>query len=191
MVRWVAFAGVVSVLVTLLLALTRSSAAAVRETGSGDDRTGEESDLTRVRGSLGDSDEGGLLGDSDKSGLFGDSDERGLLSPLPWRSADDPENPLSGPGGTELTTLDESDYPEPPPEHARPDEPTTESRRTRTRRRGSRQSTTRFRRAASRWTGRVVVIVGTGLPTTGTGGRRPTTLPRIGGVSVRLTTPTR
>ena len=136
MVRWVAFAGVVSVLVTLLLALTRSSAAAVRETGSGDDRTGEESNLTRVRGSLGDSDESGLLGDSDESGLLGDSDEsglfggsdeRGLLSPLPWRSADDPENPLSGPGGTELTTLDESDYPDPPPEHARPDEPTTES----------------------------------------------------------------
>jgi Predicted metal-dependent membrane protease len=51
-----------------------------------------------------------------------DSDEDGLLAPLPWRSNDGPAEPLSGPGGTELTTLDESDYPD-PPTRTRPDGP--------------------------------------------------------------------
>lgn len=117
MVRWVAFAGVVSVLVTLLLALTRSSAAVVRdgETPSTTDTTSDG--------------EIGVDGDTEDSGhgettrvrdVFGDD---GLFAPLPWRSDDEPADPLSGPGGTELTTLDESDYPDPPPDHARPDAP--------------------------------------------------------------------
>jgi len=111
-VRWAAFAGVVSVLLTLLLASTRISAAVARDetppTGRPDDPVGDEAaddqtvdETTRVRD------------------VF-ESD--GLLSPLPWRD-DEPADPLSGSGGTELTTLDESDYPDPPPDHARPDEP--------------------------------------------------------------------
>ncbi|ERH12964.1 MAG: hypothetical protein J07HB67_01995, partial [halophilic archaeon J07HB67] len=95
MVRWAAFAGVVSVLVTLLLALTRSSAAVVRETEP--DET-DSNTTTRVREALGSPD----------------------ASPLPFGGDEEP--PLSGSGGTELTTLDESDYPDPPAGGTRPDD---------------------------------------------------------------------
>lgn len=100
MVRWTAFAGVVSVLVVLLLALTRSSAALVRE---GDPAAGV-GDSTAAPG-------------ADAPGGETDGDD-GLLTPLPWLDGDgdEPTDPLSGPGGTERTTLSESDYPSPPPD---------------------------------------------------------------------------
>ena len=89
MVRWTAFAGVVSVLVVLLLALTRRSATLVRD---GDHTVG--------------------VAESN------DSETDGLLEPSAWpdRRDDEPRDPLSGPGGTEHTTLSESDYPSPPPD---------------------------------------------------------------------------
>ena len=86
MVRWTAFAGVVSVLVVLLLALTRMSATAVGETDP-------------TAGATDDGDDGLLA-----------------PLPWRGGNDDGPTDPLSGPGGTDRTTLDESDYPSPPPD---------------------------------------------------------------------------
>ncbi|MEZ3115495.1 type II CAAX prenyl endopeptidase Rce1 family protein [Halobaculum sp. MBLA0147] len=106
MTRWTAFSGIVVVLLGLLLALTRSSAALVGDGPSG--RLDDPSERPVDGGS-----NVSAAAEVDGSPRM-DDDSGGRVAVLRDRLAgDEPTDPLSGPGGTERTTLSESDYPDP------------------------------------------------------------------------------